>query len=57
MDQMVFRFLSKKKKKKERKIIRRNKQNNKKTKKNTPKLNIFSVPLMSIFKAFVNGPF
>ena len=52
---MVFCFLSKKKKKKKEEEERN--RITKKKKKHTPKLNIFWVLLMSVFKAFVNGPF
>ena len=56
MDQMVFCFISKKKKKKKEKEEEERNRITKKLKK-TPKLNIFWVLLMSVFKAFVNGPF
>ena len=57
MDQMVFCFLSQKKKKKKKEKEEEKRNRITKKLKKTPKLNIFWVLLMSVFKAFVNGPF
>ena len=54
-----FLFSLSKKKKKKKKKEKEEEERNRITKKlkKTPKLNIFWVLLMSVFKAFVNGPF